>query len=196
MEKRFILMLGAAIWFLSASHSAVAWVCHNSCWDQTRCIPTNVPYCERVRGSFGLPGLRCGTRTVPICSPLPVSNQQYARCMGWKVLSCAGVEIEQGPTHGRYCGGKRVGPGNPVDALDKACRVHDDCVNQNNGNPSRMCACDGTLAAKATASAAAPGMSSGARERALIIGSLFAHFVSPAVSNPPICAIWSDRLSN
>jgi len=30
--------------------------------------------------------------------------------------------------YGRYCGGNKMGPGDPIDALDRCCQAHDDCL--------------------------------------------------------------------
>lgn len=65
--------------------------------------------------------------------------------------------------HGNFCGHGNRGDVEPIDALDAACKRHDDCYDR---AQRRSCACDRTLKQEALAAADNPGLSREVRARA------------------------------
>ena len=77
--------------------------------------------------------------------------------------------------HGNYCGYGNRG-GRPVDALDDACRKHDNCWGGIGIVPGQLsCVCDRTLAVAAGTIAGMPTESPQVREKAALISTFFAH---------------------
>jgi hypothetical protein len=86
------------------------------------------------------------------------------------------------PTHGKWCGDTRSGPGIPEDAVDEVCCRHDQCYCENG---DLECKCDRDLLADMPAAIADPETTAGARAYGLAAIAFFA--VSPCVCWREIC---------
>jgi hypothetical protein len=108
-----------------------------------------------------------------VCTPPePVC---YSSCLPVKALDCGRqATIRNQPLHGVYCGygNKDASYQTPgVDALDEACKRHDQCWDSRH---QLSCICDRTLAAEALAVSAQGDVPAAVREKAGTVASFFA----------------------
>ncbi len=160
VAKRLFLaaFIVAAVGFLFSTPSAAV-----DCG--TDCV-RNCQWCVNIWGI----GERC----------LPPEPTCMTNCAIIKTADCARRAARQNdPLHGLYCGwGDKTG-GNysvsGVDALDEACKRHDQCWGQRG---LMTCSCDKTLAAEAAAVAADSRVPGGVRQTAGLVAT---HFGNPGL---------------
>jgi hypothetical protein len=140
---------------------------------------TPPPFSVRPAVTPKLPGYAPGSATCQSdCSRLcrfvgsvpAVEPGCYGTCIHDKGIACGrGASRKDQPIHGRYCGYGNRG-GRPIDALDDACRRHDNCW----GSGAKLsCTCDRTLAAAAALIASDPFEKASVREKAGLVAIFF-----------------------
>lgn len=127
--------------------------------------------------SFDVAAQTCDTNCIAKCQLCvgalcsPSEPTCLSLCLTKKGVECGTQATKRDqPFHGNYCGlGNRGGP--PVDALDAACKRHDDCYD---ARERAACSCDKALAAEATLlTALDSGLTISAREKAALTAAFF-----------------------
>ena len=146
-----ILIIALAFTLISAKRAG-AINCDTNCWATCR-------VCTKILGEM-------------VCSPPEPTC--YGACLSAKGLICTYEATRKDePIHGVYCGYGNKDPSYqtpPIDALDGACKRHDQCWDSR-GRGS--CSCDKTLSAEASAVAAFGGHPPSVREKAAGVASFF-----------------------